>query len=93
MDTSNSYPFKAMTLEQFKGYMTTMRTQSSDIIKLAQGVKRELADSELSDKEEAAANITLAYRHLEDASMRFGKAIQAVDGGVSPLGGPNSIQY
>jgi hypothetical protein len=32
---------------------------------------------------EAIANATLAYRHLEDASMRLGKAIQALDGGVS----------
>ena len=32
---------------------------------------------------EAVANVTLAYRHLEDASMRLGKAIQALDGGVS----------
>lgn len=32
---------------------------------------------------EAMANVTLAYRHLEDASMRLGKAIQALDGGVS----------
>jgi hypothetical protein len=32
---------------------------------------------------EAVANIMLAYRHLEDASMRLGKVIQALDGGVS----------
>jgi hypothetical protein len=32
---------------------------------------------------EALANATLAYRHLEDASMRLGKAIQALDGGIS----------
>lgn len=32
---------------------------------------------------ETAPNIVLAYRHLEDASMRLGKAIQAEDGGVS----------
>lgn len=32
---------------------------------------------------EAIANIMLAYRHLEDARMRLGKVIQAVDGGVS----------
>jgi hypothetical protein len=25
----------------------------------------------------------LAYRHLEDASMRLGKVMQALDGGVS----------
>ena len=32
---------------------------------------------------EAKANITLAYRHLEDARMRLGKVIQAIEGGVS----------
>jgi hypothetical protein len=32
---------------------------------------------------EAYANVILAYRHLEDASMRLGKAIQALDGGAS----------
>lgn len=35
------------------------------------------------DTGEMIANVTLAYRHLEDASMRIGKAIQAFDGGVS----------
>jgi hypothetical protein len=32
---------------------------------------------------EAVANVMLAYRHLEDASMRLGKALQAIDGGIS----------
>ena len=32
---------------------------------------------------ETIANVMLAYRHLEDASMRLGKAIQAIDGGTS----------
>ena len=32
---------------------------------------------------EAISNIKIAYRHIEDALMRFGKAIQAADGGVS----------
>jgi hypothetical protein len=32
---------------------------------------------------EALANIVLAYRHLEDGSMRLGKVLQALDGGVS----------
>lgn len=32
---------------------------------------------------EMHANITLAYRHLEDATMRVGKAVQAYDGGKS----------
>jgi len=29
------------------------------------------------------ANITLAFRHLEDARMRLGKVMQAFQGGVS----------
>jgi exonuclease VII small subunit len=33
--------------------------------------------------DEMAANIVLCYRHLEDAAMRLGKAIQAYDGGKS----------
>lgn len=32
---------------------------------------------------EMKANLMLSYRHLEDARMRLGKAIQAFDGGKS----------
>lgn len=39
---------------------------------------------------EMIANMMLGLRHLEDAAMRFGKAIQASSGGVSPLGGPDT---
>lgn len=35
------------------------------------------------EPEEAYANVIIAYRKLEDASMRLGKAIQALDGGTS----------
>lgn len=35
------------------------------------------------DRGEMTANIMLAYRHMEDAAMRLGKAIQAFDGGKS----------
>jgi hypothetical protein len=35
------------------------------------------------DRGEVMANITLAYRHLEDAAMRLGKVLQARNGGVS----------
>lgn len=42
------------------------------------------SDNAAKDGEyEAMANVTLAFRHLEDASMRLGKAIQALNGGVS----------
>lgn len=33
--------------------------------------------------DEMHANITLAFRHMEDAAMRLGKAIQAYDQGKS----------
>lgn len=33
--------------------------------------------------DEMHANITLSYRHMEDAAMRLGKAIQAYDQGKS----------
>jgi hypothetical protein len=42
-----------------------------------------LPDGQAHDIGEVHANITLAYRHLEDAAMRIGKAIQARDGGIS----------
>lgn len=32
---------------------------------------------------EMRANITLTYRHIEDARMRIGKVVQAYDGGAS----------
>lgn len=35
---------------------------------------------------EVKANLTLAFRHLEDARMRMGKAIQAYEGGESIYG-------
>ena len=41
------------------------------------------SDDPKSDNGEMFANLMLAYRHIEDASMRLGKAIQATDGGAS----------
>lgn len=40
----------------------------------------------VSNKGEILANLTLAFRHIEDARMRLGKSIQAYDGGVSVYG-------
>lgn len=34
---------------------------------------------------EMKANLMLAYRHLEDARMRFGKVMQHIQGGISIL--------
>jgi hypothetical protein len=38
------------------------------------------------DHSEMIANLKLCYRHLEDARMRLGKAIQAHDGGCRRYG-------
>ncbi len=48
-----------------------------DIAHTAAGVNR------IEDHGEMKANLKLAFRHLEDARMRLGKAIQAYDGGKS----------
>lgn len=53
------------------------------------GVEKEVAEMkknlwEASDGDvEAMSNVMLSYRHLEDARMRMGKCIQALDGGMS----------
>lgn len=36
-----------------------------------------------ADRAEMGENLTLAMRHVEDAAMRIGKAIQAFNGGIS----------
>lgn len=41
------------------------------------------AEKQREDRGEMIACLMLAYRHLEDASMRIGKAIQASNGGTS----------
>ena len=42
-----------------------------------------VSETPAPDRAEMHVNIDLAYRHLEDARMRLGKAIQAFDGGKS----------
>lgn len=56
---------------------------------IAVDVLREYAQAQIREQvekenlSEVTANLMLTYRHLEDASMRLGKVIQAHDGGVS----------
>lgn len=52
-------------------------------IRTAEVPTKSAIDRAYGEPAEAYANATLAYRHLEDASMRLGKAIQALDGGAS----------
>lgn len=82
-----------MPTEDFKAKMTDYRNQLKTLVGTAAQLKTDLltADQlEGQDKSEMIANVTLALRAMEDAAMRFGKAVQASEGGVSPLGGPDT---
>ena len=57
------------------------RRQIKEVAFYVAALKNQFVDEHVDG--EAIANVVLAYRHLEDASMRLGKAIQALDGGVS----------
>ncbi len=75
----------------FKDEMDGLRGEIAGLVEKAVGIKNKVQNGEvanISNTGETIANITLAYRALEDAAMRFGKAIQAAGDGVSPLGGP-----
>jgi len=52
-------------------------------VKGAKTVRTQHPEDNNEDRGEVLANLTLAYRHLEDASMRIGKTIQALAGGKS----------
>lgn len=62
----------------------TLRTDVQNVAdKVSQFKKRINETSPMldgEDKGEQMANVTLAYRHLEDAKMRLGKVIQYVEG-------------
>ena len=62
------------------------RTEIKKVGELVKNLKNGIATRPTvvgQDTSEMIANMTLAYRHLEDAAMRIGKAIQAYEGGKS----------
>jgi len=70
-----------------KLYCNTLR---GEILAVAEGVNKAHKHSVFSGEQRSSgqhsemhANITLAYRHLEDARMRLRKAIQASEDGIS----------
>lgn len=76
------------TTQSFDQSCSITRSQIKDLGNLLLSLKVSISGDlgllpSTSDKGEMIANITLAYRHLEDASMRMGKAIQAYEGGKS----------
>lgn len=72
-----------MQTTNLQGYCNHIR---AEIQKIADDVllsKKSLIPESIQDNEDRAevmANLMLAYRHLEDAKMRMGKVIQAVEG-------------
>jgi len=70
--------------EDCRNLRAWMKNSASSVLAFKKVVQSEQATfGPEADIAEMLANITLAYRHLEDASMRLGKAIQAYDGGQS----------
>lgn len=70
------------------GFIKALRTDCDMFEKTALAFKDHIANPatvlpENANRGEMIANAMLAYRHLEDARMRFGKIIQAHDGGAS----------
>jgi hypothetical protein len=69
-----------------KGLTEHHRTQIKGLGKDILDLKKKLIENPIEDRElnsEAIANAVLAFRHLEDAAMRLGKVLQALNGGVS----------
>lgn len=73
--------------EDIKEQAYRLREKTLEIEKEVNGMhKHSVFDGEQSavgQHSEMHANITLAYRYLEDARMRLGKVVQAYDGGAS----------
>ena len=70
----------------FTDKMNAMRDNIESNVKLLDVIKKDTIQTPTKEGEnrgEMMSNLILAYRHLEDAKMRCGKAIQAFDGGVS----------
>ena len=60
--------------------MTSLRKTIEDQKVYVLHNKKYISELETGDKGEMMANITLVYRHLEDAKMRVGKVIQVYEG-------------
>ncbi len=69
----------------FRMYREELKTVADRVKKSIDHIKASntVLGPEVSDPGEVIANLMIAYRHMEDASMRLGKAVQAYDGGKS----------
>ena len=70
----------------FKEVLDSFRKQLKELAKYVKQTKEKRVNVDIDDKEdrsEVIENLMFTYRHLEDASMRIGKTLQALAGGVS----------
>jgi hypothetical protein len=68
----------------FRERCYALRAEILHVDKLVLGLREIIAPLGAGlDQPEMMANVILAHRHLEDARMRLGKAVQAFDGGAS----------
>ena len=73
-----------ITLEEYiKSTRSLMLSWESSVLSLKNHEELKGESDPQRNKGEAIENIMLAYRHMEDARMRLGKVIQAMDGGQS----------
>lgn len=75
------HPFKEACFQK-RAFIEDLKKEVLELKKLDMPLPETLSNELMG---EMKANIQIAYRHLEDARMRLGKAIQAFDGGVSCL--------
>lgn len=78
----NVTPVIQHRVNMVNGQRVAIKKIAKDVLDLKQHFLT-LQTSQYPIDSEVFANLMLAYRHMEDASMRLGKAIQYLDGGVS----------
>ena len=77
-------PERETTFEEICGDMRTyLKALGVRLLMLKCNKRFTETEGYVGQQGEMAANIMLAYRHLEDARMRIGKILQAAGDGVS----------
>jgi hypothetical protein len=85
MESANSTHPNSLPFEQTVGHLRSGIKAYAQLVKdCLKGHPHWKNETDgIEDSPEMKANLTLSYRHLEDAAMRLGKVLQAKNGGVS----------
>ena len=82
-DTNNEAAHPSVFVSRCVEFRNELKIIAKNLKGFKEAMSKRTKTALNEDREEELANLTLTYRHLEDASMRIGKAIQAYEGGVS----------